>query len=86
MKLNKNVRMAGIINPARSKTKAGPRKIVNATGRAFLPFARPAIVKRIPRTTKKTAIAEKTDVNLGILIDKKSDIPKFTFLFVNQLF
>jgi hypothetical protein len=72
--------MAGMINPARSKTKAGPKKITSAIGRAFLPLARPAIVNKTPNTIKKTAIAEKTEVNLGTLIERKSDIALFTFL------
>jgi hypothetical protein len=66
--------MPGIASPARSKTSAGPKRITKAIGRAFLPFARPAIAKRTARTTKKAPIAVKTEVNLGILAERNSDI------------
>jgi hypothetical protein len=43
-------------------------------GRAFLPLARPAIAKIIPRTIKKAAIEENTEVNFGRFAERKSDI------------
>jgi len=46
-------------------------------GRAFLPFARPAIANKIPSTIKKKAIAEKTEVNLVMLVETNSDINLF---------
>ena len=81
IKLNKIVRTPGMTTPARSKSRAGAKKIVNAIGRAFFPFARPAIAKITPSAIKKIAMAENAEVNLGILTDKKSDISLFTFLY-----
>jgi hypothetical protein len=86
MKLNKIVRTPGITTPASSKISAGPKKIVKAIGRAFLPFARPAIVKITPRTIKKIAIAENAEVNLGTLTDKKFDISNSPFFIVYDLY
>ncbi len=67
------MRTPGITSPARSKTRAGPRKIVNAIGRAFLPFARPAIAKIKPRTIKNAAITERTEVNFGRFAERNYD-------------
>ena len=72
--------MAGMIKPARSKIRAGAKKITNAMGRAFLPLARPAIANKTARTIKNIPFAEKTEVNLGMLTERKSDITFFTFL------
>jgi hypothetical protein len=43
-------------------------------GRAFLPFARPAIAKIRARIKKNAAITVNTEVNLGRFADRKSDI------------
>ena len=75
--------MPGITTPARSKRRAGAKNIVKAIGRAFLPFARPAIVKITPSAIKKMAIAEKAEVNLGTLVDRKSDIPNSPFSIID---
>ena len=75
------MRIPGITSPARSKTSAGPKRITNAKGRAYLPFARPAIAKRTASTRKNAPIAVKTEVNLGMLVERNSDIFYFTFLF-----
>lgn len=72
--------MAGIIKPARSKIKAGAKKITSAIGRAFLPLARPAIANKTPSTMKKRATEVKTEVNLVIVVERNSDIRLFTFL------
>ena len=72
--------MAGIIKPAKSKTKAGPKKITSAIGRAFLPFARPAIANKTASTIKKKAMVEKAEVNLGILTERNSDMTFSTLL------
>jgi hypothetical protein len=72
--------MAGIIKPARSKIKAGAKKITSAIGRAFLPLARPAIANKTPSTMKKSATEVKTEVNLVIVVERNSDIRLFTFL------
>jgi hypothetical protein len=80
MKLKRKVRIAGIIKPAKSKTRAGAKKITRAIGRAFLPLARPAITNKTPSTIKKKAIAEKTEVNLVIVVERNSDIDLFTLL------
>jgi hypothetical protein len=69
--------MAGIIKPARSKIKAGAKKITSAIGRAFLPLARPAIANKTPSTIKKKAIAVKTEVNLVIVVERNSDMNLF---------
>jgi hypothetical protein len=74
------VRIAGIIRPARSKTKAGAKKITSAIGRAFLPLARPAIANKTASTIKKKAMVEKAEVNLGILTERNSDMTFFTLL------
>ena len=73
--------MPGIIKPARSKTKDGAKKITSAMGRAFLPFARPASANKIPSTIKKKAMAEKTEVNLVIVVETNSDIDPFHPIF-----
>ena len=78
MKLKRSVRIAGIIKPARSKTIAGTKKIKIAIGRAFLPLARPAIANKTASTIKKKVMADKTEVNLGMLTERKSDIELFT--------
>jgi len=74
------VRIAGIIRPAKSNTNAGAKKITRAIGRAFLPLARPAIANKTESTRKKRPIAEKTEVNLGIVVEINSDIVLFTLL------
>ena len=74
MKLKRIVRMPGITSPARSKTKAGPRRITNARGRAFLPFARPAIANKRPKIIKNAPIAVNTEVNFGMFAERNSDI------------
>jgi hypothetical protein len=74
------VRIAGIIKPARSKIKAGAKKITSAIGRAFLPLARPAIANKTLSTIKKRATEVKTEVNLVIVVERNSDIRLFTFL------
>jgi hypothetical protein len=74
MKLKRIVLMPGITTPASISRSAGAKKITKAIGRAFLPFARPAIVKINPRTIKKIAIAENAEVNLGIFVERNSDI------------
>jgi hypothetical protein len=50
-------------------------------GRAFLPFARPASANKIPSTIKKKAMAEKTEVNLVIVVETNSDIDPFHPIF-----
>ena len=74
MKLKRIVLIPGITSPARSKTKAGPKRITNARGRAFLPFARPAIANKSAKIKKKAPIAVKTEVNFGIFAERNSDI------------
>ena len=74
MKLKRMVRTPGITSPARSKSRAGPRKMVSAIGRAFLPFARPAIANKRARTAKNATIAVNTEVNLGRFAERKSDM------------
>ena len=74
MKLKRIVLIPGITSPARSKTRAGPKRISKAKGRAFLPFARPAIANKRPRIIKNAAMAVNTEVNFGIFAERNSDI------------
>jgi hypothetical protein len=48
--------------------------MTNARGRAFLPFARPAIANKRPRIIKNAPIAVKTEVNFGMFAERNSDI------------
>jgi len=85
IKLKTMVLIAGITKPARRRTSAGARNIVSATGRDFLPSTRPAIAKSAAMIAKKIAIATKTEVNFGTVVEMKSDISFYLLFFKPSL-